>query len=286
MSESEWLVAADPTPMLQFLGASGKLSERKALLFAAAVCRRTWPLLTDERSRRAVEVVEQHADGRAGDGELRPAALAADRAAYRVARAADQARRARQAAAVAQGAASRATAKRGASAAERADQVARRAAQRAEKLAAQAEATHGVREAARAARLCVRGAWYRSLGPGGQLSFQQAAEAAAAAVGKPNEERRLQSQLVHDIVGNPFLPLLPLPASELHWHDGIIVKMANAVYEDRDLPFGHLAPTRLAVLADALEEAGCTDADLLGHLRSPGPHVRGCWVLDLLTGRS
>jgi hypothetical protein len=41
----------------------------------------------------------------------------------------------------------------------------------------------------------------------------------------------------------------------------------------------------LPVLADALEEAGCTDADLLGHLRGPGPHVRGCWALDLLLGK-
>jgi hypothetical protein len=41
----------------------------------------------------------------------------------------------------------------------------------------------------------------------------------------------------------------------------------------------------LAVLADALEEAGCADAGLLGHLRSRGPHVRGCWALDLILGR-
>jgi hypothetical protein len=40
------------------------------------------------------------------------------------------------------------------------------------------------------------------------------------------------------------------------------------------------------VLADALEEVGCTDAGLLGHLRGPGPHVRGCWAVDLLLGRS
>jgi hypothetical protein len=42
---------------------------------------------------------------------------------------------------------------------------------------------------------------------------------------------------------------------------------------------------RLPVLADALEEAGCTDADILSHLRGPGPHVRGCWVVDLLLGK-
>src|SRR5262249_8200240 len=43
---------------------------------------------------------------------------------------------------------------------------------------------------------------------------------------------------------------------------------------------------RLAILADALEEAGCTDADVLGHLRGPGPHVRGCWTVDLCLGKS
>jgi hypothetical protein len=45
---------------------------------------------------------------------------------------------------------------------------------------------------------------------------------------------------------------------------------------------GRLNPARLAVLADALEDAGCGDAELLGHLRGPGVHVRGCWVVDLL----
>jgi hypothetical protein len=43
---------------------------------------------------------------------------------------------------------------------------------------------------------------------------------------------------------------------------------------------------RLAVLADALEEAGCADALLLAHLRSPGPHVRGCFALDAVRGKS
>jgi hypothetical protein len=40
------------------------------------------------------------------------------------------------------------------------------------------------------------------------------------------------------------------------------------------------------LLADALEDAGCTDAELLVHLRSPGPHVRGCWGLDLVLGKA
>jgi hypothetical protein len=58
------------------------------------------------------------------------------------------------------------------------------------------------------------------------------------------------------------------------------------VYEERDLPSGHLDAARLGVLADMLEEAGCSDPQLLGHLRSPGPHVRGCVAVDAVLGRS
>ncbi len=61
--------------------------------------------------------------------------------------------------------------------------------------------------------------------------------------------------------------------------------IAEAAYQERVLPSGHLDTARLTVLADALEEAGCGDADLLTHLRSPGPHVRGCWALDLVLGK-
>jgi hypothetical protein len=57
-------------------------------------------------------------------------------------------------------------------------------------------------------------------------------------------------------------------------------------YEERQMPAGTLDNARLAVLADALEEAGCSDADLIGHLRGPGPHVRGCWPVDLCLGKS
>ena len=64
-----------------------------------------------------------------------------------------------------------------------------------------------------------------------------------------------------------------------------MLSLAHAAYDERTLPSGHLDPARLAVLSDALEDAGCTDAAVLGHLRGPGPHVRGCHVLDLLLGR-
>jgi hypothetical protein len=72
----------------------------------------------------------------------------------------------------------------------------------------------------------------------------------------------------------------------LEWHDGIVPQLAQVAYKTRKRPSGNLHSTRLAVLADALEEAGCTDTVILDHLRGPGPHVRGCWALDLIAGRS
>ena len=54
--------------------------------------------------------------------------------------------------------------------------------------------------------------------------------------------------------------------------------MSRRMYDARDF-------SDMPVLADALEEAGCNDADILGHCRSGGEHVRGCWVIDLLLGK-
>src|SRR5207253_3530450 len=70
MTPSEWQNCTDPAPLLDWLRRNGKLTGRKARLFAVACCRSAWPLLTDQRSRRAVEVAERHADGLANDEEL------------------------------------------------------------------------------------------------------------------------------------------------------------------------------------------------------------------------
>ena len=69
------------------------------------------------------------------------------------------------------------------------------------------------------------------------------------------------------------------------WLGEQVVSVARAAYEHRSLPSGELEAARLAVLADALIDAGCDDDELLSHLRSPGPHVRGCWALDLILAK-
>jgi hypothetical protein len=91
-----------------------------------------------------------------------------------------------------------------------------------------------------------------------------------------------QCRVVRCIFGNPFRPVCIEPA----WLTPTVTALATAAYEERILPSGELDPPRLTVLADALEEAGCTDAALLDHLRGPAPHVRGCWPLDLVLGRN
>jgi hypothetical protein len=86
-----------------------------------------------------------------------------------------------------------------------------------------------------------------------------------------------QCRVLRDIVGNPFAPVR-VDAAWLSWQGGTIPKLAQAICADG-------AFDGLPVLADALEDAGCAGAAILAHCRGPGVHVRGCWVVDLLTGR-
>src|SRR5262249_17339258 len=95
-----------------------------------------------------------------------------------------------------------------------------------------------------------------------------------------------QAELLRCVFGNPYRPLPSIDPVVLRWHDGLIPRLARAVYDERLLPSGTLDNTRLAVLADALEEAGVYDERLLAHCRSPGPHVRGCVAVDAILGKS
>lgn len=88
-------------------------------------------------------------------------------------------------------------------------------------------------------------------------------------------ERHALCELVRCIFGNPFRPVAFVPS----WRIETAVALATGIYEDR-------AFDRLPILADALEEAGCDNADVLTHCRGPGPHARGCWVVDGVLGKS
>jgi hypothetical protein len=93
------------------------------------------------------------------------------------------------------------------------------------------------------------------------------------------QDVEFQFSILRDLFGNPFRPVPPVDPAWTAWQGGTVRKLARAIYEGRCF-------NRLHLLADALEDAGCTDANILGHCRGGGEHVRGCWVVDLLTERS
>jgi hypothetical protein len=229
MTEAEWLACKDSRVMLAALTEADhprrwgcRVSDRKLRLFACAVCRQAWDRLTDERSRKAVEVAEAYADGLVGEKEL-----AVARVVWAPWDAGDAAWVPAQAA---QADASRAAA-----------------------WAAGAGTYVGVRGEVQAVLLRdIVGNLFRSAyrcGPG-----------------------------VVDVVGSNWDPAGVKPLLVLHrWLTPAVLGVARRAYDDRDFD-------ALPVLADALEEAGCTGQDILGHLRGAGPHARGCWVLDLVLG--
>src|SRR5262249_49189611 len=106
----------------------------------------------------------------------------------------------------------------------------------------------------------------------------EAARWAAQAVGiDEKREQTHQSALLRCIFGNSFRPIL-LDVTWLHGHEGTVLKLARNIYKER-------AFDRLPVLADALEDAGCDNADILNHCRQPGEHAPGCWILDMLLNK-
>lgn len=82
------------------------------------------------------------------------------------------------------------------------------------------------------------------------------------------------ADFLRDLLGNPFRPV----SVEAGCISPTVKQLAAAIYMDR-------AFDRLPILADALEESGCTNAEILRHCRGRGPHVLGCWVVDLLLGK-
>jgi hypothetical protein len=202
MTEAEWLACADPQKVLDFL--RNKASDRKLRLFACACCRRIWHLLSDLRSRKAVDVMERYADGLADEGVLLRARSVAQ-AAYD----------------------------------DSLDKWAHRLAHHATEPAA-----------IDAARKC---AFHR---------------------GPRKWHGAVLALLVRDLFGNPFRSVVLNAA----WLTPDVLTLAGHIYCDG-------AFEEMTELADALEEAGCDDAQVLAHCRQPVEHVRGCWVVDLLLGK-
>jgi hypothetical protein len=243
MTDAKWLTCTDPKVMLDFL--RGKASERKLRLFAVACCRRISHLLNDKRSREAVEVGEQQADGLVTDESLEGA---------------------RENSSDASGEAHRVATASGWS------------------------ANTWIANAAANAAYGVCGHWQNWLSD--SRFFETPIWAARAMAGPEvdhvlsdvaqqqgfENEQAVQCQLLRDIFGpTPFKGVEP-GRTILMWNNGTVVKMAHGIYDDR-------AFDRLPVLADALEEAGWYDLDILAHCRQPGEHVRGCWVVDLFLGK-
>jgi hypothetical protein len=92
------------------------------------------------------------------------------------------------------------------------------------------------------------------------------------------QEIRGQSAVLREIFGPLALRSVALNPTWLSWKDGTIPELAQAIYDDRRFE-------NLPILANALEEAGCDNEELLAHLRSNGSHVRGCWAVDFLLGK-
>jgi hypothetical protein len=210
MTEEEWLKSSNPSLVLDFL--NGDLSERKWRLWACACCRRIWHLLTDERSRKAVEVAELFADNLASLEEL--------------------------------------------------------------------VETCDVAASALGAAIYSADAAASLSGEDILITAMLAADAAAYSTENQTEtdrhaEEAIQTHLMRDISGNPFRPVTLLP----EWRTSTVVSLAQGIYSDR-------AFDRMPILADALQDSGCSNEDILTHCRGAGPHTRGCWCLDLVLGKT
>jgi hypothetical protein len=273
MTEAEWAVCQNPDKMLEYL--RGRVSDRKLRLFGCGCCRRVWGAIPSDLNREAVMAVERFPEsppseeypGGMFDHPVLNEALSASSSVEYLPMLAQL---------VASGFV------------EAQPMLAKLVASCSvefQHMLAQPPYDHRTLPTREPAYWAVKylGRTYYKLTPlDCAIKVAHYAALSAAAAGM---EQTAQAGLLRCIFGNPF-PFLRPVALDRSWKTPIALAIAQAAYEDRIVPAGHLDPDKLAVLADALEDAGCDRAELLGHLRESGPHVRGCWVVDLILGKS
>jgi hypothetical protein len=247
VTEAEWLNCTDPAPMLEFI--RGRASERKFRLFAVACCRRIWDFLPTDACRDAVEVAERYADGQATDAERCSARSAIVESAEA------------EGINVFDGYES--------------ESIEWGSVPGGKAFMASIELLGGTKfEVTRVAgEAASEVAWDGSRLDECQEAVQHHFEEDFSV------ERIAQTLILRDIVGPLSFRSLTLDPSWLIWHGCLLVSMAQKMYESRNF-------NDMPVLADALEEAGCQDQDILSHCRSGGEHVRGCCVIDLVLAKS
>ena len=261
MTEAEWLAATDPTPMLTFL--RGRVSERKLRLFAVACWHQVAELLLPQ-AWLVVALAEEHADCVVPERQRIEAVASLAR---KMGRVRDGRGRVFDGASVLEAlTALTDTTVTGSFRVESAPQ------------------RFGPSQAMDAAEEAASGRAYReqylSFGAVGgirELAFRLINGPAYISYSGEFETLPKERQCVtlRDVVGNPFRTVAFDPA----WRSEAAVALAAVIYAEQ-------AFDRLPVLADALEEAGCDDADVLVHCRRPDAvHVRGCWVIDLVLGK-
>jgi hypothetical protein len=245
MTEQEWLVCTDPEMMLVYL--RGKISERKLRLFACSCFANIRLLLTSSLAVEAVGVAERFADGLASAEELHETRA-----------------RLMDCINVLLG---QWRASREAGEDEQPDVVTTY-----EALAlAYIVATPDVQEVESYASKKASEVYAQLVNPNAVTRDEEYLNSKLM-------EKRNQVNLLRDLFG--LLPFREVHVNPtwLSWNGGTIPRLAQAIYGERAFDL-------LPVLADALEEAGCTNRDILSHCRSGGEHVRGCWVVDALLGK-
>jgi hypothetical protein len=135
---------------------------------------------------------------------------------------------------------------------------------------------YAAKDAALAAALCAAK----------EVNSNRVAAVARACIAATPDRPKDQCGLLRELFGPAPFRTLALPGiSVLTWNDRTVPRLAQAAYDESHLPEGTLDTARLAILADALLDAGCDDEELMAHCRSEGPHVRGCWAVDLILGK-